>query len=155
VNITIDISDQTLIRALRLAHDRGISYWCSSVKPLSGPTKLGPEVKLMDQKYWWLLYDGKWILRDYVAHQTLVLRRAELERGLLAIVAKNPPLLMLMLDGAAFAEMGDYIIQYSLFGELRYARGTEPGVGAVYVCGKCQVQPPCDCLAQSGKSMVH
>lgn len=148
MNISLDIPDAAIVKALRLAHDRGIAYWCTAVRSIPGRTFLDQSVKLLDQKYHWPLHDGRWVLSDHVVNERHVLTRPLLERGFHVMSKKNTPLLTLFLDGvSSYGEMGDWLIQYSLFGELRYAPGKDPGVGAVYVCSKCQVPQPCDCLA--------
>lgn len=151
MQIQIEVPDQTLAKLLGMARERGISYWCSGVKALRGRNTVydSRTIKVLEQDLYYPIHDGKWIITDSVENKSHVLNHGALMAGLLTLVQKKTPAISLLLDGAAYSELGDMLVQYALFGELKYARGKEPGKGAVYVCKKCQEPQPCSCLRMS------
>jgi hypothetical protein len=145
MNVTFDIPDEHIAAALRFGIETGIPYWCKRADSFAGATKYDPCTINPDMtKFYYPIYDGKWVLTDAVSGNRYALNQAALMQGLEAVFTSHHRTLAELIDCTVTARTGDILIQCSLFRRVLYTR---TGTGKLLIiCPHCRFAP-CRCKA--------
>jgi len=120
--VTLELSDGVLEEALTAAYRTGLD-WADRVRSFEGRTgRL--EMELTRRTCTAPLADGKWVIRERATSMSHALTTGRLMNGL-ALIAASEPTLFAVLSGHhrwPSAEDGDRLVQYALFGRVKYER---------------------------------